>query len=220
MGEETASRCRLAAGATTAALVAAAAAGAPAAAAPGAGGERTAAVEGATLAVRVSDGRDEVAAGDEARYTLTLRNDADREQSAVVSQRVSGDAEFVDVGADGETAGAVARWRVEVGPGAEIERTARVRLGEPGRRLWRVATTVCAQTEAGAPPVACATDANTVDRSTRTAASAVSAPQRVLTVTGLFTGVLLVLATAAAAAVLGSRLRPSARGTPGRGDAA
>ncbi|MFD0776952.1 hypothetical protein ACFQZ2_23705, partial [Streptomonospora algeriensis] len=80
-----------------------------------------------------------------------------------------------------------------------------------GRRLWRVATTVCAQTEAGAPPVACATDANRVEGPAREAASAVSSPQRVLTVTSVFSGVLITLAAAVAAAILWIRLRPGAR---------
>lgn len=185
-------------------------------------GERAASVDGTTLSIRISDGREEIAAGEEADYTLTLRNEGDRRQKAIVSQRVSADAEFVDVGADGMATGGVATWSVVVEPGDEIERTARVRLGEPGERLWRVATTACAQTEEGAPPVACATDADRVDRAARadrvdrsapTTASTVSTPQRVLTVTSLFTGILIVVATIAAAVILWIRLRlrPNAR---------
>ncbi|GAA1748012.1 hypothetical protein [Streptomonospora arabica] len=183
---------------------------------PGAG-ERTATVEGATLGVRITDDRDTIAAGEEVLYTLTLRNEGDEERHAIVSQRVSAKARFVDVGEGGTASGGVATWRVVVEPGAEIERTARVRLGEPGERLWRMSTTACAQSEAGAPPVACATDADRVDGSVREAASAVSAPQRVLTVTSVLTAVLLVVATGVAAFVVWTRLRPGARRDPANG---
>ncbi|MDT0301012.1 hypothetical protein [Streptomonospora wellingtoniae] len=181
-------------------------------------GERTATVEGTTLAVHITDDRDTIAAGEEVLYTLTLRNEGDEGRRAIVSQRLSPRARFVDVEADGTARGGVATWRVVVEPGAEVERTARVRLGEPGERLWRVATTACAQAEAGAPPVACATDADRVDGSVREAASAVSAPQRVLTITSVLTAVLLVLATGVAAFVVWTRLRPDGRRDPVNGD--
>ncbi|MUL40989.1 hypothetical protein FZ103_07275 [Streptomonospora sp. PA3] len=184
-----------------------------------AGGERAAAMEEASLSMAVSDDRDTIAAGEEVVYTLTLRNEGEEEKEAVLSQRVSAEARFVDVGADGMATGGVATWRVVVGPGERIERTARVRLGEPGERLWRVATTACAQTEAGRPPVACASDTNRVDTAARAGASAVSAPQRVLTVTSILTGVLIVLATGAAVFVLWFRRPASRRRTLRREDA-
>ncbi|QBI53750.1 DUF11 domain-containing protein [Streptomonospora litoralis] len=184
------------------------------------GGENAGTVEGATLSVQVSDDRDTIAAGDEATYTLTLRNESDEAQEAIVSQRVSAKARFVDVEGDGMATGGVATWRVPVEAGAEAERTARVRIGEPGQKLWRVATTVCAQTEAGAPPVACATDANRVEPAAGDSASAVSVPQRVLTVASIVTATLLVLTTGAAVFVVWNRLRLRFGAGPAPGRAA
>ncbi|GAB3447419.1 hypothetical protein GCM10027570_19800 [Streptomonospora sediminis] len=178
------------------------------AAEPG-GGERAGAVEGSALSVRISDDRDKITAGEEATYTLTLRNNSAEAAEAIVSQRLSAEARFVDVGADGIATGGVATWRVPIAAGAEARRRVQVRLDESGKRLWRVATTVCAQTEPDAPPVACATDANRVERALAKQASAVSAPKLVLTAVSILTAILIAFATVAAAIVVWHRIRPN-----------
>jgi uncharacterized repeat protein (TIGR01451 family) len=146
------------------------------------------------LTVGVTDGRDAIAPGEETRYTVSVRNEGSAPaDGVVVSQSVPAEAHPVDAGQGGRTEEGVVTWRVHVAPGGEVTRTATVRLGPTGGEVWRVATTVCAQTDPDHPPVACAADANLVKGAAAGPAPAAADPPRPTA-----------LGTAAAAAVPGA----------------
>ncbi len=118
------------------------------------------------LSIEVADGLDGMEPGEETEYTVTVRNDGDEAvEGLVVSQGVPPEMELVETDGErvGEPGGALdglAVWEVDLDPGEEAVGRTKVRLEDPGEKLWRVAVTVCAQPGAQSPPLVCATDAN------------------------------------------------------------
>ncbi|GAB3492048.1 hypothetical protein [Nocardiopsis coralliicola] len=139
--------------------------------------------ESAALSINIGDGVDGIAPGDETTYTVTLRNDgAESLSDVLLTQGLPPEMELVD--ASGDTAAGAARtegglvaWRVSLEPGQTATGTVTARLADAGERTWRVASTACAQTDAGAPPVVCATDADLLPEAPKADASPDAAPK-------------------------------------------
>ncbi len=116
------------------------------------------------LSIELSGDAETLRAGEEVTYTLSLTNEGDQElRGATLSQSLPDQLELVSAEGASVRDDGVVGWDVTVTPGEGVERELRVKVPENLGQTWRLASTACAQVEAGGPPVVCATDASLVD---------------------------------------------------------